>query len=289
MVSPTTLLDLAGQITTQAVPPATPNHTPLSHAQLSQTLPRRHTTRRRLLALAAVPVAAGVAAATLVMTPASHGGANPAYHNATTTTAQPLAFIVGNGSITVLVRNPLADPSRYRAEFAKHHLNITLKLVPVSPSLVGTLIYSDGSSLATITAKGRCYTGGGGSACPVGVRIPAGFHGSADLVFGRAARPGEQFMSTASAFAPGEAMHGMRVTGMTVSQVLAELHARNITVPVFHYDRNNDGALLRQVPGNWHVYDAAPWAPGQVMLWVGPTVKQPSFETGVPIKVTKGR
>ena len=161
-------------------------------------------------------------------------------------------------------------------------LDISLNLIPVSPSLVGTLVFIGGSSgasnLTPITAKGRCYTGGGGSACPVGVRIPAGYHGQADLVFGRAAKPGEQYQSTASALAPGEAMYGMSITGETVSRVLAQLQARHVTVPVFDYLKTNGATHLRpgQVPGSWCVYGAVPWAPGQVMLFVGPTAKQPA-------------
>jgi hypothetical protein len=60
------------------------------------------------------------------------------------------------------------------------------------------------AGIETITARGRCYTGGGGSACPVGVQIPVGYRGQAEVVFGRAARPGEQYESTAPATAPGE-------------------------------------------------------------------------------------
>ena len=48
-----------------------------------------------------------------------------------------------------------------------------------------------------------------------------GYRGQAAVVFGRAAQPGEQYETTASASAPGEVMHGMRFSGDTVSQVLA--------------------------------------------------------------------
>lgn len=276
MVSPATVTDLAMRIT--ATPPEQRRHV------------GEHRERRRRPLLIGIPLAAGVAAAALVV--ASLGG--PAHQGTTGHTGQSaagssavqtqaLSFVTSNSSITVTVRDPLADPAKYRAEFAQHHLNISLKLIPVSPSLVGTVVYIGGSSSASdltpITAKGRCYTGGGGSACPVGVRIPAGFSGTADLVFGRAAKPGEQYQSAASAFAPGEAMHGMSVTGETVSQVLAQLRARNVTVPVFNYINTNGTAThLRpdQVSGSWYVYDAIPWASDQVMLFVGQTAKQPA-------------
>ncbi len=168
------------------------------------------------------------------------------------------------------MRDPLADPARYRAEFARHHLRISLKLVPASPSLIGTVVYLSGD-ITPITAHGKCYTGGSGAACPVGVRVPANFHGSAQVVFGRAARPGEQYETTASAFAPGELLHGMRVTGHTVAQVLAMLRHRGVSVPWFNYDHRGYARNLRSVPGTWFVYDAVPWAQQQVMLFVGPT------------------
>ena len=64
----------------------------------------------------------------------------------------------------------------------------------------------------------------------------------------------------------------MHFRGRTVAAVLAMLRERHVTVPVFHYTTKNIGKLLRpgKVPGTWYVYDADPWAPGQVMLWVGP-------------------
>lgn len=156
-----------------------------------------------------------------------------------------------------------------------------MNLVPASPSIVGTVVYtgqSAGSSpIQTITAKGRCYTGGGGAECPVGVRIPADFHGQAEIVFGRAARPGEQYESTAvSATVPGEVMHGLKFVGDTVTQVLALLRPRHVTVAVYNYEKQGYGGVnAHHVPGTWYVYDATPWAPGQVMLSVGPTRTQP--------------
>ena len=263
----------------EAGPPAT--LPPASH--------RRRPRRPLRASLAAALALALLATATLVATrllgpdhrtaTASTRPATSSHPAASRPPAQVLSFTTSAGYITVIVRDPLADPSRYRAEFAAHHLDITLSLLPVSPSLVGTVVYtgqSAGSSEITIiTAQGKCYTGGGGSACPVGVRIPVGFHGQAQLVFGRAARPGEQYESTASATAPGEVMHGLKFAGDTVAQVLAMLRARDVTVPVFNYDDHGDNRNVASVPGTWYVYDANPWAPQQVMLVVGPARTPP--------------
>ena len=189
--------------------------------------------------------------------------------------AEALTFTRHGRYINVIVRNPLADPRKYRAEFRAHGLDVSLKLLPVSPSLVGTVVYFGGSgtgAIKAITATGRCFTGGGGSACPVGLRVPVHFRGQADLVFGRAARPGEKYESTASATAPGEALHGLRIVGKKVSAVLKMIARRHVTAAEFHITTARGiGKLVASVPGSWFVYTADPWAAGQVALWVGRT------------------
>ena len=71
-------------------------------------------------------------------------------------------------------------------------------------------------------------------------------------------------------------MHGLRFRGRTVAAVLAMLRARQVTVPQYRWlkptGRTVYGYALRpdQVPRHWYVHDASPWAPGQVLLVVGP-------------------
>jgi hypothetical protein len=295
LVSPATLADLAAQVT--AMPPAPrPGPDPAPAAPAAPRGPRgsrgSRSPRRARRWLIGAPLAAGLAVAALVIGWLGHPGQRLGPVPVGPPAAQALSFTTSGGYITVIVRDPLADAARYNAEFARHRLDIRLRLVPASPSIVGTVVefsVTQGASPITpITATGRCYTGGGGSACPVGLRVPEHFRGQAVLVFGRAARPGEQYESTASAFAPGEVMHGMTVTGQTVASVLAQLRARHVTVPVFNYDDHGDGRLLRpgQVPGRWFVYDAAPWAPQQVMLFVGPAPAPPPAappQPGTPV------
>jgi hypothetical protein len=239
-------------------------------------------------ALAVIALVAAALAITRPSGPPKPATAPPPSVKASTRTvpAQVLSFTTSGGYITVIVRNPLAEPARYRAEFAAHHLNITLKMVPASPSIVGTVVYIEEPAsrpdIETITAQGRCYTGGGGSACPVGVRIPVSFRGRAEVVFGRAARPGEQYESTAPATAPGEVLHGLRFVGDTVTQVLAMLRERHVTVPVFNYAQSGGARNVSHVPGTWYVYDADPWAPGQVLLSAGPTRTPPGNQAPQP-------
>ena len=265
LISDTALADLAGQITMTPAGPATPNRAPRAR-------------RRWWWWLAGIPATAAAAALIAAAVVAHTGGPGGAGRTGGTMQLRPdahaLAFTRVGRYIDVIVRDPLADEASYNAEFKAHGLDITLSLVPVSPSLVGTVVEistsgPDGDSITTITAKGRCWTGGGGSECPVGLRVPVGFRGQASLVFGRAARPGELYESTTSASAPGEVMHGLNYVGKRVSSVLAMLAERHVTVPTYR----DDGRALtaRQVPGTWYVYDAIPWALQQVLLVVGPT------------------
>lgn len=262
----------------------------------------RRSARRWLIAGSA---AGGLAAAAIAVTSLDSPAGQPATRHhpkpvaGATVAAQVLSFTKDGGYIDVIVRDPLADPARYREEFRAHGLDITLKLVPASPSIVGTLIYMDGA-LTPITAKGKCFTGGGGDMCPVGVRVPLDYKDPANLVFGRAARPGEQYESTADASAPGEALHGLKITGQRVSTVLAWLKQRHQTVVQFRGPstlapvkkpsqgvigvRGKDNFLRPdQVPGTWYVYEVLPWAPGQVVLFVGST---PTAHQGPPVPGT---
>jgi hypothetical protein len=133
-----------------------------------------------------------------------------------------------------------------------------------------------GPQIVPITARGKCDVPSGGDDCPAGVRVPADFRGQAEIDFGRAARPGEKYVSSGSAFARGEALHGMNIKGEPVAQVLSQLRARHITVADFNKVESNGDENVRQVPGGWYLYDAVPWAPGQVMLFVGATATEPS-------------
>ncbi len=106
------------------------------------------------------------------------------------------------------------------------------------------------------------------------------YRGRADLVFGRPARPGERYESTASATARGEALHGLRIDGRHVRTVLRLIGPRHVTAAVYHIvTRRGLSKLVRHVPLSWFVYEADSWAPGQVMLWAGPTRNPPPVRT----------
>lgn len=249
--------------------------------------PRPQRTRRPRKLLVGVPLAAAaVACAAVTVAVTAQDERAPRTPRAVATTsatpkyelASALTFTRKGEYINVRVRDPLADPERYKAEFAAHGLDVELSLVPASPSIVGTLVAMDTSEGTTprdikpITAEGECRTGGGGDHCPVGVRVSTDFEGTASLVFGRQARADEKYNSSAPVTAPGEAMHGMTFRNHRVGEVLAALRERNVTVPEY---RVMDGNVSKdvppdQVPPTWYVHDAVGWAKNEVMLFVGP-------------------
>jgi hypothetical protein len=280
LVSHRTGADLAARIT--AVPPDSPGQDQgLIPASLAAGAAGARARRRWL---AGLPLVAAAAATILVVAvgiqPDRPGGHNPPGHAA----ARVLAFIRHGGYIDVIVRNPTADPRRYRAEFRAHGLDISLRLVPASPSIVGTVVYLEGnSSLKVITAHGRCFTGGGGETCPVGIQVPVHYRGRAELVFGRPARPGERYETTVPATARGEALHGLRIDGQRVRTVLRLIRTRHETATAFHITNwRGLGKIVRHVPPSWFVYEADPRAPGQVMLWAGPTRQPQPVSTPQP-------
>jgi hypothetical protein len=269
-----TLAHLAAQIT--AMPVAGPSARPGRAGRAPGHASGRGPARRRLLI--ALPAAAALAVAGLVATSLGSPGQKigPVSVGPAKAQAAVLSFTRHGGYLDVIVKNPLADARKYRAEFAKYGLDISLRLVPASPSLVGTLVYAQaptsGPTITPITAVGRCFTGGAGNVCPVGVKVPLDFKGQAELVFGRAARPGEPYETTAAANAPGEIMHGMTYSGKTVTHVLAMLRARHATAGRYMVTNSScENTLRRTAPGNWFVDSADPWSPGQVMLTVSPT------------------
>ncbi|WP_019633639.1 hypothetical protein [Actinomadura atramentaria] len=238
-----------------------------------EAAPRARRVPRLRLAL---PVGVGLAAAATAAALLVPGGGSPAPAPAPSAIKQvaALSFVPHGKYIDVEIKDPTADPARYRREFAERGFDISLKLLPASPSIVNTVLMLDGSRIKPIK-DGKCVTGGG--ACPIALRVPADFRGKATVVFGRKARPGERYDSTASAFAPGEALHGTDVRGLTVAAALRRIESRGIAVPEFHIDEAQaDGSVIgknvgrAEIPDGWYVHDADPLAPGQVRLWVGP-------------------
>ena len=178
--------------------------------------PRRRARLVWAAAAAAVVVAAGIFGVTAALRD--------------TPTAEAVSFSTSGSFIVAKIEDPYAAAQQLDAAFAAHGLDITLKLVPVSPSMVGAVVYmgtSDGASdIGILYSSSRKAPGG---PLPIGLRIPADFKGQADIVLGRAARPDETYVSTGDAFAPGEALYKSDLKGMRVSEAVVRLQALGLT------------------------------------------------------------
>ncbi len=247
--------------------------------------PARRVRPVRRGALVGVGIAAAVAGAVVAT-----GALSP---SSTPTGPAPAAAdvldITTEGDLVVArVSDPDADPERYAAEFAEHGLDVDLRLVPASPTVVGTVVYLDDNAdgtgtderpVETIEAPGACLPGGGGG-CPVGIRIPANYTNRIDVVFGRQAEPGESYDSSTDAFAPGEALEGLELEGLTVGEVKDVIAERDQVLAEYRYmpagSSSTESPDADEVPDDWYVYDVSLSGPGEVLAFVGPTADEPA-------------
>jgi hypothetical protein len=195
--------------------------------------------------------------------------------------AAALSFARHSGYLTVKVKDPVADPARYKKEFAAHGLNVDLKLEPTSSRQVGTVIFEGGDGgggleVKTVTAPGHCGT----KTCDVGIKIPLAYKGFLRVVFGRTALPGEHY-NTGPEDTPGEGVGLSNVKNRTVADVLAEAKRRHIGNIEYRYqptspDEQGDrqpypmGIPADKVKGDWRVYDAVAGTGDEVIMFVHP-------------------
>jgi hypothetical protein len=222
--------------------------------------------RRRPLRLGLAGAATAAAAVTVVAALTARSAVSP-------TTADAVAFrTASNGEIIATVTDPFAAQAQLNAAFAKQGLNITVSLVPVSPSIVGTVLYvgesSTGSQIQPLQG-GHCLTGGGG--CPIGLKIPKDFTGSGSITLGRPAKPGEEYESAASAFAPGEPLHCSGLLGARVQSAMSTLERDKLTLKWSEVVPGPSNAIsttrtLGQPPTHSYIWGAELTTPGHLAL-----------------------
>jgi hypothetical protein len=207
----------------------------------------------------------GVVAATVVRSP---GQDQP----------QALSFTDTGNSVIVRVVDPNADPARYNAEFKAMDLKVNVQAVPVSPPWVGKFagysVPDERSKLRLLEPGEKCNgtLNAADPGCQEGVEVPKNLEGWAEIDFGRAAEPGEMYRhSSSSAGDPGEPMAGLRFKNRPVAEVLPQLEARGLKVVGYNSGPGPNLQGHDSVPGSWYVHDATPFAPGEVVFFVGET------------------
>ncbi|GAA0594392.1 hypothetical protein GCM10009534_31010 [Kribbella sandramycini] len=223
-------------------------------------LRRRAVVRRLVPALVAAAVVAAVSVS-LVRVP--EGNDRPA------ALGPALAFATEGPVIKVRVLDPEADAARYNAELKAQGLNVTLRLSPVSPSVVGEAIAAsiEPGPREDEIGFGKYPAGCQGTACSPEFSIPVGYSGKADLYIGRAAKPGEGYSGAGEADGPGEALEGVEFENQTVAYVLRKLGERGMTA---EYRVGEQSEAKDTVPDNWRVEDVALLSAKRAVLFVKP-------------------
>ncbi|MDF2706409.1 MAG: hypothetical protein K0R62_2061 [Nonomuraea muscovyensis] len=179
-----------------------------------------------------------------------------------------------DGYYVVEVKDLYADPDRYQEQLQAAGLDVTLRVIPSTPSFVGTIIPTSPSEerqldeIKTIDPPGDCDRLGG---CPIGMKIPVDFEGPAQITLGREARSGEQYEIVASFDVLGEPMHCVPYRGKTVAEVRELLAQRGLTVQKFNVtnpDIDEEAVMRASVPDSWHVNGGYLREPGKATLAV---------------------
>jgi hypothetical protein len=252
---------------------------PESVALLAQVLaddgvhvrPVRLDVRRRRIRVVAVAAAAALVVAAVVTvsqrgTPSTPTKSVQSKHHNTLPDMSLVDFSTeSNGDIVAQITDPDAAASQLDAVFAAHDLDISVTVLPVSPSLVGTIVYDDGSDFQPIHA-GSCQAGG--TQCTVGFVIPANFTGHADVAVGRSANPGEAYQSADSSFGADEALHCAGVFNQPVSVAAPIVAAKGLTA---EWRVGISSTNLSTAPAGDYVVGGIPISSTTVMLMVQPT------------------
>ena len=152
----------------------------------------------------------------------------------------PLALLSSSATASAasVIRARITKPGdaagQLESLLRSRHLHITVTQEPVSPSLVGSIIdpgitrpsRSDAGIVSEMT--GPCA--GGARGCVDGIVVPARFTGSARIVVGRAAKPGERYAAAASIFRPGEVLQCSALLGESVRQALPALGRLHVKI-----------------------------------------------------------
>ncbi|YCK33120.1 hypothetical protein ACNF49_03155 [Actinomadura sp. ATCC 39365] len=177
--------------------------------------------RRRRRTLLALPAAVGALAASLAVV-VTLGPAS----------ASALDVKDEGGYFVIEVKDMFAKPEVYQQQLRDAGLDIKLRLLPSTPSNVGSVAPStvEPNGIEVVDRQEGCETAGG---CPISIKVSRDFKGSAEVILGREARPGEKYEITTGFDSLGEPMHCAPYHNRPVSEVRALLKARGVDVQAF--------------------------------------------------------
>jgi hypothetical protein len=196
--------------------------------------------------------------------------------------AQAVSFSTApNGWIIATVTDPLAAQKTLDADFAEHHLDITLKLIPVGPSLVGTVLSDGYNGTPNEPKRGAIqpldsHCGAAEARCQVGVKIWEGFTGTGEIDLGRAAQPGERYVYANSVFAPGEVLHCSGLVGAPISDLSTVLRTHGWTVARWY----SSNKIVSAPPAGSYISEIFPVTATTVKVNTDPNPTQAVTDSG---------
>ncbi|MFF0250283.1 hypothetical protein ACWEU6_15675 [Streptosporangium sandarakinum] len=226
---------------------------------------------RVLLGLAA----SAVLALGVVLGPSLLGGVATSYANSAVEIHEEADTYVAR------IKDPYADQREFSEAFRSLGLNVELRVIPVSPSAVGEIVSLGGGNTPVNVPIGArkepadCDLAD--SDCFMVVTVPAAIKGTPDVVhfeLGRPAKPGESYENNwQSATRPGEPLAGVKVSGRTVDDVLAEVGKHGLSAEFRRVVVHEGGYTVEplaadQVGGDWIVFKVIPAREGVVGLEV---------------------
>lgn len=259
------------EITDTAWSELSANITSSDESVVSLDTRRRSARPRVLIAAACTLVIAGLVTAAVVNRPGQD-------------LPQALSVTDHGDRLIVRVVDQNADPKAYNQQFKKLGLDIKVKMVPVAPTAVGkyaTFLYyagSDGTKLGLLKPGENCPATQNASdpGCQYGVEVGKTFKGKAEILFGRAARPGEMYTYIPKdASAPGEELAGLSYKNKRVAEVQKLIAARGVAIGGYLNSKTemvngvNTAKDVDPAPGDWYVHEVQPHSPGVVVLWIG--------------------
>jgi len=137
-----------------------------------------------------------------------------------------------------VVRADITSRARAAAQlaavFESHHFDIGVEQLPVSPSLVGSILATktSGDSTGNNGILGRISgtCAGGAGICTQGLLLASHFSGHLVVLVGRVAKPGEKYAESADVFRPGEPLAGSTLLGRTVEAAVPMLDRLHVDV-----------------------------------------------------------
>ncbi|MGI5285990.1 hypothetical protein ACQEVF_22015 [Nonomuraea polychroma] len=189
-------------------------------------------------------------------------------------TATALDIRKEGGYYVIEIKDLYADPKNYETQLRTVGLDITLRVIPATAAFEGQVFPTSPDNrylteIKGIYPPGPCDKLDG---CAIGVKIPVGFKGTAQIDVGRKARPGERYQSTTSWDAKGEPMQCAPYVNKTVAEIRPILRERGVSVDEFMIidlsGENSDYSLEDSVPDSYYVVGGSLNEPGKALVMV---------------------